>query len=167
MISLSYGSYCWFSIAAGAKGHQLWCWCRCNIIPIASMLKWWCWFQAPGFGWWLYLHECLLHTFLYMLYAYDYLSKSRIARTLTKYRSEGSNWWSLWVAWSENLTVCCENLISLVEMDRNRINGAFHGLLDYEMEYVSVMESKWLDVFFSHIYIIIYIYLLYKYIHIL
>ena len=45
-------------------------------------------------------------------------------------------------------------MISLVEMDRNRINGAFHGLLDYEMEYVSVMESKWLDVFFSHIYII-------------
>ena len=44
-------------------------------------------------------------------------------------------------------------MISLVEMDRNRINGAFHGLLDYEMEYVSVMESKWLDVFFSHIYI--------------
>ena len=89
-----------------------------------------------------------------MLYAYDYLSKSRIARTLTKYRSEGSNWWSLWVAWSENLTVCCDYMISLVEMDRNRINGAFHGLLDYEMEYVSVMESKWLDVFFSHIYII-------------
>ena len=46
-------------------------------------------------------------------------------------------------------------MISLVEMDRNRINGAFHGLLDYEMEYVSVMESKWLDVFFSHIYIYI------------
>ena len=113
--------------------------------------------------WWLFLHECLFHTFLYMLYAYDYLSKSRIARTLTKYRSEGSNWWSLWVAWSENLTVCCENMISLVEMDRNRINGAFHGLLDYEMEYVSVMESKWLDVFFSHIYIYIYIIQVYSY----